>query len=138
MSKWPPGSKRWASAWNDDTCRICGVAIQVYRSGRFYEQRRLCPMHKLEEMRKTQAAAYERAKQRGAPSTMTKPRPMNAVIREFNGTFYEVFSADAPAHLQTMWLTSSQVRTAKTGDRVRLEYRSIASMGEWVVAEVLG
>jgi len=57
------------------------------------------------------------------------------------GTYNDYFVVKcplAPSHLQTLYLRSWQVRSAKVGDLVILAYRATASRGDWVVAEILG
>ena len=54
-------------------------------------------------------------------------------ITKFEGSFY-CFVATTN---EIIYLLPWQIRTAKIGSRVVLEYRSSASRGDWVVTEVL-
>lgn len=48
-----------------------------------------------------------------------------------------VVCPNAPSHLQVLYLEPWALRSAKVGDRVKLEYRTTMSSGNWVVTEVL-
>lgn len=53
------------------------------------------------------------------------------------GQYVTVECANAPEHLKTMSLVPWQARSAKVGDRVKLEYRVTPSSGLWVVSHIL-
>ena len=64
-------------------------------------------------------------------------RTLTGRVVGFEGVFYKVVCPDAPSHLQTLYLTAAQVRSAKVGDRVELSYRTSPSSGLWVVSHVV-
>lgn len=68
---------------------------------------------------------------------MTVPKSMTGRVVARDGYRFEVACDTAVEHLQTLWLESWAVRSAKVGDRVRVEYRKTGRGYEWVVAEVL-
>ena len=65
------------------------------------------------------------------------PLSATGVVKEFNGTFFRVETGGGITHLSPLFLLPWQVRSAKTGDRVRLAYRTPGSRGYWVVTEVV-
>ena len=64
-------------------------------------------------------------------------RTLTGRVTGYEGVFYKVECPGAPSHLRILYLTSAQVRSAKIGDRVELEYRTNASSGLWVVSYVI-
>lgn len=67
-----------------------------------------------------------------------RPKRIVGKINGFESGFYKFVATDGtPRPLDILYLNSVQLRTAKIGNRVALEYRMTASRGEWVVAEVL-
>lgn len=68
-----------------------------------------------------------------------RPTRIVGKVNSFEGGFYKFIATEdvLSREWDVIWLNSAQLRTAKIGNRVALEYRTTASRGEWVVAEVL-
>jgi hypothetical protein len=64
-------------------------------------------------------------------------RQLHGVVRSFVNYFFKIDCPDAEPAFRTHYLRPYQARSARVGDCVILEYRSVASIGEWVVKEVL-
>jgi hypothetical protein len=67
---------------------------------------------------------------------MTTKTMLGTVARQ-DGHYFSVECPDAPAHLQLLDLTASQMRGAVVGDTVKLAYQTTSSWGLWNVVEVL-
>jgi hypothetical protein len=62
-----------------------------------------------------------------------KPKRMDGVVVAFDGGFYEVDCADAPAYLRPLFLRPWQARGVSVGSAVVLEYQTTARSGLWNV-----
>ena len=62
---------------------------------------------------------------------------MQGTVEAFDLWYFKVACPEAPAHLRVLYLVPGQMKGAKVGDRVELEYQTTARSGLWNVVAVL-